>query len=231
MAPEGGPLFWGDSPPLRAGVWLDGTLIDGGVQLPINEWNRETGAAILPTVGGVDIAQLRWLTGDAPVNLHAMKMSGINFNLVDEADYWLLHRVASVGQPVNLFFDVPMADYWYIPGKVAGQTTWKTSRKLPWDLTGVTHVTTPPHAYVDSVAQTIIKTGTPSTGEVKVPETGGFGTITTPSGLTGTWLELRYAPQLLVVLRGINFTMQQANFLIVNCPVEEQRGGLYTPGV
>lgn len=224
-----GAAYFTTSPGLSRGLYLDGRFIEGGeVMYPAQDWASPVGATILPTVANTDIAQLRWLGGNAPTNLNPMSLD-VEVQITNETDYWIFQRAAALGIPVTIFFDYWIADYWYIPGKASGQTTWITSRLLPWSLDGISHATRPPAALVDGVAQTIVTTGTPGTGEVKVPTSGGdYGTITTPSGLTGTYLELRYPPIFLVVMKNMGNSYRNHNDLRFSVSLVEQRAGVYT---
>lgn len=227
--PEPGAAYFTTYPMLHEGLYFDGSFVEGGRINILRDWGSQNGGSLLPTLGDTDILQLRWLGGDAPVNLHPHAFD-VEIELTSEADYWLIHRAQAIGAVVPVWWDYWIADLWHIPSKASGQTTWKTSRWLPWNLSGISHATRPPKAFIDGVAQTIVTSGTPTSGQVKVPATGGdFGTIETPSSISGTYLELRYPAVFLMRIQGLALTYQQVNDLRARCSLIEQRAGIYTP--
>jgi hypothetical protein len=114
--------------------------------------------------------------------------------------------------------------------KDAGQTTWKTLRRQPWHITGVSHATRPPAVLVDGLELTVV-TGSPSSGEAQVLDEGGaIGTITTDTDDTdgAEWLELRYHPVFLVAVANVSRTLQDVNFWQVDADFAEHLEGVYT---
>lgn len=217
-----------DASALRS-LCLNGVaLLDSVANIPAS-WSPESPGAILPTMDGGGIVQLQTPGGDCPIMSSALKIS-ITMQHNREEDFRRM-SVAERFPPVRWWFELPLPCLWYIPGKNAGQTTWKTDRRLPYGgaVPGVTHATHPPLVMVDGVAQTVITTGTPGAGEVLVPESAGFASVTTPAGLAGELLELWVPFELLVKISGPSTNNPQANLLAYSATLEEVQGsGDYT---
>lgn len=203
-------------------------LLDSTATVPAS-WSPESPGTILATMDGGGITQLFTPGGDCPIMNSALKVS-ITMQHNRQDDYRRM-TVAEGFPPARWWFEVWLACKWYIPGKNTGQTTWKTDRRLPYGgaVPGVTHATHPPRVEVDGVAQTVITTGTPTTGEVLVPESAGFASITTPAALTGELLVLWVPFELLVKISGPSTDNPQANLLAYSATLEEVQGsGDYT---
>lgn len=228
-----GPSGWkdgGGSSIFSEGLWIDGDFIEGGRRTPPIKLNTDSPGVTLNTLGNTDIEQMLWVEGSAPVNLGAKNNMQFNMTLVEEDDYWKFRMLQETGVPAEFWFDYVVADRWYIPGMEAGQTDWKTSRKSPWTLvTGVDHTSHPPDAYIDGVQQTIIKTGTPTAGQVMVPETSGYLTIETPVLVpaSDTWLVLRYHPMMMMKLIDLRVDWVTHNRLSVTMDLLESFWGTY----
>lgn len=221
---SGGPATWTDLPFRQGGIYLDGTLIEGGMARPLMDLTALMGCRVLVTAGGTGILQRLWLGGKAPVDVVPFADFPMQMNVRDEADYRLFLTRKGRSMPVELWADWPLFEQWYIPARASGQTEWETRWKLPWSLPGVSHATRPPRVYVDDVQQTVLTSGTPSAGEVVVPEAGGYGTLVTPVDLDGTWLRLEYAPVLIVYLAQVKMQYARLNDLVFNVDVSEHVG-------
>lgn len=222
-----GPASWTSFPFRHEGVWLDGTQIESGYAYPLTNLSVVSGSRMLTSVGGTEIVQRRWLASKAPVNVRSIPIR-LQMNVKDEADYRLFLLHGQRGVAVEFFPDWPWIEEWYIPAMTAGQTTWEPARKFPWDLAGIDHSTRPPRVYKDDVSQTIVTTGTPGAGEAKVPIVGGFDVVTTPSGITGTWLRLEYAPVFTVLINEVGMAYEQHNRLVFEVNAVEQMARRFT---
>lgn len=222
-----GPAFWTDFPFRHEGLWIDGTQVEGGSAYPLVSLDVLNGTQLLATAGGTEIAQRKWLGGKAPVNVRSTALP-VSFNLKDEADYRLLVSRAGRGSAVELYPDWPLFEEWYIPAKDSGQTEWQPARKFPWDITGVDHTSRPPRVYIDDVSQTIVTSGTPTAGQAKVPEVGGFDVVTMPSTISGTWLRLEYHPVFTVLIARLGQVYEAHNNLVVEAEIIEQMARRFT---
>jgi hypothetical protein len=228
-----GPSGWkdsGGSSIFSEGLWVNGDFIEGGKRTPPIRLNAPSPGVTLDMLGNINIEQMLWIEGDAPVNLGAKFNMQLNMVLAQEDDYWKFRELQETGIPAEFWFDYPVADRWYIPGMESGQTEWKTSRKSPWTaVTGITQTSHPPDAYIDGVQQTIITSGTPAAGEVKVPNTSGYLTIETPvlTPGTDTWLVLRYHPVMYMKLQELRVDWATHNRLLVSMELLETFWGSY----
>jgi len=216
-----GPADWTSFQFRHLGLWIDGTQIEGGAAYPLADLSVLNRSAMLGTVSGTEILQKFWLGQKAPVNVRSTALP-VQFNLKNEADYRLIVSRAARGVAVEIYPDWPLMEEWYIPAKDSGQTEWEPARKFPWDISGVTHSTRAPRVYIDDVEQTVITGGTPTSGQAKVPEAGGFGVVTMPSGITGTWLRLEYHPVFTVLITEVGQKYQQHNNLVFAIQMVEQ---------
>lgn len=222
-----GPAYWTAFPFRNLGVWLDGTQIEDGSAYPMTDLSVIGGSRMLTTVGGTEIVQRRWLGSKAPVNVRSTPIR-LQMNVKNEADYRLFLTKAQRGLAVELYPDWPLIEEWYIPAAAANQTTWEPARKFPWDLSGIDHTTRPPRVYKDDVSQTIVTTGTPGAGEAKVPIVGDFDYVTTPTGITGTWLRLEYHPVLTVLITEVGMAYSEFNRLVFQVDAIEQMARRFT---
>lgn len=216
---------------LTGGVWLDGTYFRGGAggSYPLgSQFSTPGGANLLRTLAGTTIAQDIWVGGDAPLNLRPMNVT-MSFSLTKESDFWLFQEAVGYGRPVQTWLDLPVSDQWYLPA--ANGDIFKTSRILPWSISGISHATRPPAAFIDGVSKTIVTSGTPTTSEIKIPDTGGdFGLVEKASASSGTRLIVRYAPIFLFSYGQLQITYQDTNHIRFNVTVQEHLGNIYSPG-
>lgn len=224
--PDFGPAHWGvpafrrclvNGRPYRLGTGTLAALAFSGPGI---------GPARLLTEEGGTVVQYRWTGGRAPLSLGARELQlQLAADTLD--DYLDLQRVLLDLAGLRLFLEVPMVDRWYIPGRSPGQTTWLTSRRLPYGLhASVTRESHPPIVRVDGVEQDVLSSGTPTSGQVVVPDAGGWSEITTPLDLTGTYLELLYHPEL-VFVGAAEFAVPSYNELSVSLPAAEVLRGSY----
>lgn len=220
-----GYIYW-DTRILGLGLYVDGVRIRGGQLHPdAANYSRNPPGTVLPTMGHSDILQTRWLGADVPVNLESIRAS---FSIIAaaESEYHTFME-ASTGLAVDVWPDLLIADRWHIPSANSGQTTWKTSRRLPYDLPFVTTVLRPVSVLIDDAEQTVVSSSPPAAGEVYVPSVGGFAAIETPAGISGTWLTLRYHP-ILSARVSASLRHQDVNDLRLEVEIEEVRDHLLT---
>lgn len=223
---SGGVLDWqaaGGTPAYRLGFRIGSAWIRGQGITPPHSVEIPSGGVVLATLGRTDVPQYLWMGEDQPINLEPVRLP-LDFVVNGEAGYWALRRVSESGEVVDAYLDLPAEEAWSIPLAASGQTLWKTARRLPWDVPGVTTATRPPKAYIDTTEQTVVATAGPAAGEVYVPATGGFASIETPSGITGSRLVLRYHPLLSARVTDLRLEYREPNGLRVSCTVEEVRG-------
>ena len=221
----GGPLSWsadGGSGAYRLGFRVGTTWIGGSGVHPPHQMAVEAGGTVLSTLGRTDVPQYRWLGTTQPINLEPVSIQ-FELWLKSEAWYQTLREISESGEVVDGWLDLPVSEVWSVPLKAASQILWKTGRKLPWDVPGVTPSTRPPRVYVDGTEQTVVGSSGPAAGEVYVPTTGGHGEIETPADLSGSRLVLYYHPLLAVRIEGLRLTYREANGLRVSATAREVR--------
>lgn len=221
-----GYWFW-DVQMLRGGVYLNGEIIHRGAMVPLTR-SGDSPARTLTTLAGTQVLQRIGIGGDAPLNLRPLTFSA-RFSCDSEADYFRLVGAADSGTRVYLMPHLWIEDRWYIPGANPGQTTWRTSRRLAHHLPGYSYdfASRQPQVLVDDVPQTVLSSGTPGAGEVVVPDTGGYVEVVTPAGLSGSYLALRYAPELVATLE-VRWQNEQGNLLICEFSVIDHLLNTYT---
>lgn len=222
-----GYLYW-DTRILRLGMYVAGRRIKGGLVHPNRaDYSRSAPGVLLSTLGHSDVLQVRWFGGDVPVSLEPIS---VRFSMIlsDQADADAITEAQSAGAPVDLWLDLVIADQWSIPHAAAGQTQWKTSRKLPYGLDFVTVANRPPRVFIDDTEQTVIHAGVPAAGEVVVPDAGGYAVITTPAGIVGTMLKLRYHPIIVARVTQADYGHEDVNHLNLQVEIEEIRSRLFS---
>jgi hypothetical protein len=217
-----GPAGWADAAggsPVGSELFLNGVKLEGGRAIPEITLERSGGPAIIQT-GAQTVTQHVWLGGNIPVNIHRRFSGNVTFSVREEEDYWLFLEAADKEQPVSLYVDFPWTALFYIPGNTA--QTWRLGREAPWDLSGVTQVTHPPKALIDGVEMTVVATS-PNPGEVRIPNSGGYITVTTNADDTASaeWLSIRYHPELHVVFADVSVAYPEFNHLIFRARIEE----------
>lgn len=162
---------------------------------------RQGQANSITMLSGTSVHQPFWFGGDAPINLSKMNVD-IDFQPDAEREY--MHLASMSGRcsfsPQSFFCGIWIIDEWYIPAKNSGQTSWQTSRNLPYDLVDINDPTNDylPRAFIDGVEQTIIQSGSPAAGEVKVLPDSETHAIVTPSDIEGTFLKFEYPPKMYI---------------------------------
>lgn len=221
-----GHLSW-DRRMLGSLFYLDGVLLMDSAAAPVLNWSPGPAGTRFGMADGGHIQQYQWIGGDAPLMGRPLEIP-MAFQHNVEVDYFRMLEAEAAG-PRLVWFGLWLVCTWYIPGKNAGQTTWKTDRRLPYALPGVTHATHPPSVTIDGTEQDILTSGTPAAGEVVVPEAGGFATITAPADISGTWLSLKCPFELQVTVEGPSTGNPQANLITYAATLREVVGsGGYT---
>jgi hypothetical protein len=187
------------------------------------KWRRATRSQSLLTMAGTNIHQGTYLGGDAPVNLAPMEVQ-CKFSIADKDEAFRLGELLSMGAiaPQDFFPGIWISDVWYIPVRGAGQTTWRTSRQLPYDIVDILHLGDyTPECMIDGVAQTLVTTGTPDAGEFKVEAGVESESIVLPSGISGSYLTLRYPPKMMLTKVELDDDISEENAWEVNMKAEE----------
>ena len=231
-----GPSYWpdvaGGTTIADGGFYFNGSMLVGGRVLPL-EIGRPGRGSRLTTMGQTTVRQLYWLGGNAPVNLGPGISFGATVQLVDEADYWTLHEAIVTGEVVEVWFDWPRTDKWYVPGGDGTVVEWRTSRPLPYGkVSGISQATRPPKVWIDSTSQTVNTSGSASSGVVVLPDSSGYQFLKTIALAvdTYTWITLRYHPMMLVSVESVGEALVRHNEVTFDIELQEHLGGLYTYG-
>lgn len=209
-------------------VFIEPTLRLGGIVLQGEtedvEIEEPGGATHFRMGNGQTVSQSRWTEPDKPLSMQPIS-ARVGIDADFEVDMEALSRANAAGAPLAVLIGDWRADRWSIPGQPGG-TTWTTSRYLPHD--GVTRLvnsgTYAVSARVDGVAQTVITTGSPASGEVLVPPApdGALATITTPAYVGGELeLELYYQALYLMSLRSFRKSASGPDDLSMTLVFEE----------
>jgi len=227
-----GPASWpdvaGGTSIAAGGFYIDGTIIENGAMIPIEISSSAPGAS-MTTMSQTTVRQVYWLGGNMPVNLKPMTLS-VTVQLGDEADYWAVREAKDRGNVVELWFDWPMTDWWYVPGGEDTVTEWRVSRPLPYGkVTGITQATRPPKVWIDDVSQTVNTTGSASSGVVVLADTDGYENLETIAlaADTYTWIKLRYHPMILVSIEEMSEVHARHNDIVLQVDLVEHFGGIY----
>lgn len=221
-----GYLSW-DADTLRGPCYLNGVALLDSQAIPVPGWNPAPVGTRFGMADGGHVQQYQYIGGNAPLLGRALEIP-IQMQHNREDDYWRMKEAEAFG-PHRFWFGLWLDCSWYIPGRNAGQTTWKTDRRLPYGLPGITHATHPPVVLIDGVEQDILTSGTPGAGEVVVPEAGGFASLVAPAGITGEMLVLRCPFELLVTIEGPSNAVPQPNLWTYTTTLREHLGsGDYT---
>jgi len=228
-----GPAYWpdvaGGTVIADGGFYFNGSMLLGGQVLPL-DIDRSGRGSRLETMGQTTIRQLYYLGGNAPVNLAPGLSIGATVQLVDEADYWAIHEASVTGEVVEVWFDWPRTDKWYVPGGDGTVVEWRTSRPLPYGkVSGISQATRPPKVWIDAVSQTVNATGSASSGVVVLPDSSGYQMLETIALAidTYTWITLRYHPMMLVTIEGISEALIEHNSITFEIELQEHHGGVY----
>lgn len=135
---------------------------------------------------------------------------------VSEAAWWKLKALASRGRPFWLIdFDYEMETFSAGPEL----ETFRLPRATAASTWASFPTTYPIVATLNDVAQTVISSGTPATGEVKVLGS----TVSTPGLVNGDLLVVRYVPAFWVVITEIPQTYRGSNDLTREITMIEAR--------
>lgn len=208
------------------GYTIKGTLDEGGFVV-----DQEGAGWVLDSYGGAMIYQLEYRGPDQPVNMSPLSVT-VQMLFKHEDDISRL-EMAAWGGPVLFVPHWPAPpDQWLIAAKKSGQTKWRTSRRLSYGLSGITHATHPPRAWIDGTEQTIV-TAAPIAGEVQVPTTQtanqNYEEITTVSTITGNRLRFLYWPEYLVTFSRRSSVIPVFNGWVWTGQLREFFAGVYTP--
>lgn len=209
-----GPAKWPDDGGveiLTEGMALNGYFLEGRGKFPSMHLQAGSGSTHHTTVSNRSIVQRKSIGGDQPLSMRPYNAT-VAFQMVFEEDMWKFKEADAASELVKLFVDRPMVDRWYIPAKRAGQTIWKSSRVSAWGLTGISSTNRPVAVYIDGVEQTAAASP-PAAGQYSLadPGEGNHLSLELPSTISGTYLTLRYVPQLQVLITAFAETNSQHN--------------------
>lgn len=175
-----------DDPP----IVLDGITIN--CRVPITK-NRTTGANLLGMADGSTVVQIDWRDAPLPEKVRFYEFSFAQMAVAEEA-WWKLDELDGLGRPFVLIdFDYETATFSAGPEL----TTFKLPRATAASLWAGFPTSYPPFITLNGDAQTVIDTGTPSTGEVKLVGS----VVTTPGLANGDILKVLYVPAYYVVVK------------------------------
>lgn len=201
---SGGPGYW-TIPPFA------GKRILGGQALietdPVRIRPRNSGAHLLDMADGSVVIQLPFTDNDGPENPSYYEWS-FEHQATEDSDFHLFEDLRSLGRAV-----------WWVPYQietesfvaVGGQTAFTLRRYLAvaqyptFDTSAF-----PAQAFVDGVEQTVIDTGMPSVGEVKIVGRD----VETPALIAGQTLRVRYFPAYAVAIANSDLEYDQFNNLV-----------------
>lgn len=210
----------------RGPVYLEGALLtEAGTAWPVS-WTTQAAGNILQLAGGSSIVQLQWTAENLPMSRRAIPAS-VQFTASDEDAYSSLLRASQLGAPVRLFLGLWVCDTWLITAAAASRTLWRTSRRLPYGLGLITRggpePNWEPRAWLDGTEQTVVASGTPTTGQVMVPNGSTYyAEVETPAAedLGATYLHVQYPAELWCRIT-MAHQVQVANVLGLQLTLEE----------
>jgi hypothetical protein len=227
--PDAGPHTW-STEFLAEGLWIDGVWFEAQRVIPGLSGGSQAGGVALATMGATQVEQFFWIGGDAPVGVGRLPALQMSVALQREADYWLLEEWRLKGRALDMWFDWPRTDVWYVPGQEDSQTEWKLGRKTPWGLvTGINQTSRPPRAYLDGTELSLVASPPSDATEFSLANSADFLSLETVvlAPATYTWLVLRYHPILTARLNRIDFQYQDHNRLVYSLQIEEVRGASF----
>ena len=199
-----------------------------GVVSAIND-ERESRTRDMANWAGTHITQILHRGVDQPMTMVPF-VGDLEFTVRSEEDRyrWL---EAEDGPIVAAFLGKWIQDTWLITAATSSQTAWRTSRRTAYGTGSITTTTHPPDAYIDDTQQTVV-TSAPSSGEVKLPATQTadqtYEDVTTPSGLSGVRLKVRYPPLQYIRVTAVSEAVRRQNELVFTVSLEERLYGRYT---
>jgi len=205
-------------------MYLNGQLLTSAGRAYPTNYQIGPAGNILQTAAGNTIVQLHWTSPDLPVSRRPIP-SSLEFVVSDESIYNQLLSASCSAIPSRLFLGTWVSDTWLLSAAASTQTAWRTSRRLPYALpligrTGDTHWG--PKAWVGGVEQTVLSSGTPSSGQVVIPSSGDYyGTVTTPAASTlGGDLVVSYPAEFFARI-SVSHSFSTANALAISLSAEE----------
>lgn len=209
---SGGPLFW-ESPFFTGPRVLMGQAL-GECFGSYSEESPGSGMVIDLLAGG-SVYQRSPAHRRAPLSLLPAEIE-LSFKADLEDSFHAFERARAVGEyePVTLWFARPMEDHWLVSG---AETTYTLSRELGFGAVATGRFL--PRAWLrdrqgaTATEQTIITTGTPAAGEVKIDPAANSIVIETPdlSAEVGRLLVLRYYPIRLVRVTDLSLDSDAPN--------------------
>lgn len=147
------------------------------------DWSREKELPVMTTLSGLSIVHHLPESALQPTTVHGWEFSGTvgqpSENTRNALDFAEAMTAAGL---LSLWCDAPSQEIWLSDGATA---TLTTSRAFGWATAaphGVTSANRPARAWYGSVAaaneQTVVYSGTPSAGEVLIPDTTDGTSIT-----------------------------------------------------
>lgn len=227
--PDAGPHSWATEF-VSEGLWIDGDWFESQRIVPPLSGSIGSSGVVLPTMGATGVEQFFWIGGDAPVGVQQTPSLQMAIALQNEADYWKLEGWRQMGRTVEIWFDWPFSDRWYVPGQETDQTEWKLGRKTAWTLVpNIDQASRPPRAFLDGTELTLVASPPSDDTEFSLSDSSAFLSLETVilSPSTNTWLELRYHPLLLARLNQIDFQYQEHNRLVFSLQIQEVRGASF----
>lgn len=147
-----------------------------------------------------------------------------------EADRRALALVEMDGQTVTLYLEQSVFTSWRAG---AGDAAFSLPRRAAYGEVYdpalgayVSHSSHPPRAWLDGVEQEVISSGTPSAGQVRIPDAAGaqWRAVETPPLSDGQILQVEYMPVHDVVVTP-RWSYQELNNLVWSATLEERLTG------
>lgn len=235
-----GPTYWGDeggTPAFVGRFWFDGAMLFAGTHTPPYDIDGDAAGTLVRTLAGGSVVQVPMLGGTAPLSRMPWRMD-LLVHIIYEEDLHAINRAIKRGLPVDVWFDFPFEDEWWVAGNQADLgDTWRTGAKLPYNLvTGINQSTRPPKAWKVSSAGaltelTVVTSGL-GAGEILVPDSDGYTDLKTSLGELSPpgdeYLRFRYHPMFLAKVITFSAAYEDHNNLIYRLDIEEVQGGVYT---
>lgn len=197
--------------------WIDGSTMND-IPGPI-EREPSFGANVLIAFSGTATVQLDYRGGDHPETFQHFQWP-IEVQAGVEADWYLLGKLARKGWPVY-FIDFGPEQEVFVAG--VELTDFILPRPTAKSImTGFPSGVYPVQAFLNEVAQTVIESGSPSAGEVKVVGAA----VTAPTLSDGDELEIRYVPAYSVVVSDLGDSYDDYNNKVREYLVIEARGAV-----
>lgn len=207
-------------------VWLDGELLiseSSGRAWPLRI-ARSGRPPVLTMPSGISVTQLT-----LPVQVNAPLtrvpfLGSLAWELDIEAHHESLEAAEAGELPVRVFFGWWVMDRWRAAQSPAG-LVWRTSRPMPYGIVGSIDPSATdwaPTIKLDGTLQTVIETGTPTSGQVLIEANADlhYWTLTLPTATTFTELRALY-PALMWARVGLSHEIPDVGRWPVAVSVEE----------